>query len=542
MKFSSPSSRYRVYLVLLLVLAVLFAPLYLIEHHVMKVTGGIFMYPLDDTFIHMAVAKDIALHGNWGVSGNEFQSASSSPLYTVILAALFKLFSGRMILPFLINLVAGAALLVVIRKWLAKENIPAVWQLLILLAVVFLTPLSILIMTGMEHTLQCLFSFLFVFHFSDWAGKKEKEADGRWQVPWPLYMYGMLVSSIRYEGLFLVGTACLILLFKRKIGQAFLLGFLSALPVIVFGAYSIAHGSYFLPNSVLIKSGGPQFSVGGMLLFLTDVILPRMTISLDGISTVAAQRLLIILPLSYIFFYRQLRQDGHYRYILIFLMVATLLQDTLASTGWFYRYEAYLILMSVTILFVLGYKYRSALAESLKKASVVKWCLVIVLFLPLFGRSLAAFRKASQACVNIYEQQYQMAMFLHKYYDQDVVGVNDIGAVSFFKQKNNLDLWGLADIKVARSKRNNYWTPPFLDSLSRAENVRLAIVFDSWFSDSLLARWSKVATWTIPNNVICGDSTVSFYTIDKNNGDDLRKNLVEYQSSLPQGVRVRYYK
>lgn len=499
------------------------------------------MYPLDDTFIHMAVAKNLALHGNWGVTGDEFQSASSSPLYTVLLAVVFKLFPAHSSIPFLINLITGGILLVVIQRWLVREHVGGVWQLLILLLVIYFTPLPILIITGMEHTLQCLFSFLFIFYFSGWVGRQEKDPSATWKLPWSLYVYGLLVSSIRYEGLFLIAVACLILLVKRKIGLAFRLGLISCLPILLFGIYSIRQGSYFLPNSVLIKSEGPGLSIGGILHFINGVVLPRMTISLDGISTVAAQRLLLILPLTYIFFGSRLRQAGSYRYILVLLMTAALLQCTLASTGWFYRYEAYLILCTVVILPILFYKYKEDAKESLKRYPLLKAFLLFILFFPLFGRTSAAFRKVSDACVNIYQQQYQMATFVHKYYDGDVVGVNDVGAVSYFKQAKNLDLWGLAEIKVARSKRNHYWTPRFLDSLSRRQGTKLAIVYDSWFSDSLLVKWDKVATWTMPNNVICGDSIVSFYAIDSSAEGGLRKNLADFQPSLPPDIRVRYY-
>jgi len=41
--------------------------------------------------------------------------------------------------------------------------------------------------------------------------------------------------------------------------------------------------------------------------------------------------------------------------------------------------------------------------------------------------------------------------------------------------------------------------------------------------------------------VICGDDTVSFYSIDKSNGPDLKRNLMQYEKSLPSGVTVRYY-
>ena len=147
------------------------------------------------------------------------------------------------------------------------------------------------------------------------------------------------------------------------------------------------------------------------------------------------------------------------------------------------------------------------------------------LVFPLVLRSTAAFTKAPRACLNIFEQQYQMGLFLERNDDHAAVAANDIGAISFLSDIHTLDLWGLGNIDVARSKRGHYWTPSYLDSLSRAKQVRLAVVYDSWFDPALLARWTKVGSWTIPQNVICGDSTVSFYAIDPGFSDSLRTQL-----------------
>ncbi len=531
----------RPYLSLVLALTVFLALVAMLEFQVLHITHGVFMYPLDDTFIHMAVAKNLAFQGNWGIAGHEFESASSSVLYTLLLASLFKLFGVKIIIPFAINLIAGCILLLAIQRRLAKEGINGLGQCWILLAVVILTPLPILVYSGMEHTLQCLFSFLFIFGAADWLEGIDKGQKGRLSIPAGVILWGILTCAIRYEGAFAVGVVCCILLFRRRVGSAFLLGFLCALPIFIFGMYSIYKGSYFLPNSVLIKSEGAQVSLGGMISFLFNVVLQKLTISLAGISTVAAQHLLVVLPLTFLFFSSRLPRNNRYVYVLLVLTVTTFFQVTLASTGWFYRYEAYLILSSVVVLGLIFYKYGKDLVEKVRMRPVVMLFLLFVLALPMIVRVAASFRKATQASLNVYDQQYQMGHFLHRYYDDSVVAANDIGAISYYKTGKNLDLWGLANIKVARSRKNNYWTPAFLDSLSRSEKAPIAIVFDSWFSDSLLGRWNKVATWTIPDNVICGDSVVSFYAIDPAGKGYLKQSLEAYQKELPWGVNVHYY-
>jgi hypothetical protein len=94
---------------------------------------------------------------------------------------------------------------------------------------------------------------------------------------------------------------------------------------------------------------------------------------------------------------------------------------------------------------------------------------------------------------------------------------------------------------VARARKKGYWTPGFLDSLCRKEGAETAVIYDKWFSDSLLQRWTKVASWQIRNNVICGEDSVSFFAIDKGNVGTLKKNLQDYEGRLPAGVTVKYY-
>jgi hypothetical protein len=291
----------------------------------------------------------------------------------------------------------------------------------------------------------------------------------------------------------------------------------------------------------LLKSEGARLSLRGLAGFIFQTVEQKLTISISGVATTVTQHLMIILPLTYLLLAGPLKKAVRHSYMLFMLLAATFLQLTLAATGWFYRYEAYLVLCTVSILLLLWYQYKAELMPRLRAYPLAAGFLLFALFLPMVYRSAAAYSKAARACLNIYDQQYQMAKFLHAYYDDEVIAVNDIGAVSYFKKEKNLDLWGLADIKVARSRKENYCSPSFLDSLSRSEKAGVAIVFDSWFSDSLLSRWDKVATWTIPDNVICQDSTVTFYSIDKSRTGELRSKLQQYQPSLPYGVHVKYF-
>ena len=63
-----------------------FIAVFIIERSVLGQTSGVFSYPVDDVYIHMELAKNLAYHATWGVNPGEFGSASSSPFYTIALA------------------------------------------------------------------------------------------------------------------------------------------------------------------------------------------------------------------------------------------------------------------------------------------------------------------------------------------------------------------------------------------------------------------------------------------------------------------------
>jgi len=517
-------------------LAVLFLPVFFIVGKVVNYTNGVFMYPYDDTFIHLTIADNL-LKGSWGINDHEFASASSSLLYTLILA-FARIFSGSVLIPFIVNCIAGVAILVALHFWLNRHQVSYWGQAAVFLLVIFFTPLPLLMISGMEHTFQCLFSFLFVFYFSDWLGKTRSLKKEK--LSWNVLIFAVLASTIRYEGLFFIAVACGLLLVYKKIFPALVLGLVALLPLIIFGFISVSKGGYFLPNSVLVKSG--SFDYSSPLQFVYNIVFDKLLYPRNGMASLATQRLMLILPLLYLLFRRYI--SSSYTFILILLFAATILQLSFASTGYLYRYEAYLFFCFMIVMPVLFYKYGRYVLNDLNSfpSKAIALVLAFFLFFPVVLRSTSALDKAAQACINIYDQQYQMALFTKKYYNQDPIALNDIGAIAYFTNAGIVDLWGLANVEVTRSKKQHYWTPDFLDSLSRSKKVSLAIIYDVWFSDSLTRRWTRVASWKIRNNVICGDDTVSFYSLDSSSQTTLRQRLKEFErQQLPGSIGVRYY-
>lgn len=521
--------------ILIIAILTLLIPVAWIEYSVLKATHGILAYPMDDTFIHMVVAKNLAFEHYWGISGHVFASTSSSPFYTVLLAATFKLFGAHLVIPLILNIIAGIIVLVAMHNWLRRQDLSALARLLILVFVNFLTPLPMLVIAGMEHTFQLLFTFLFVFAFADAAAS----TNGSPNLPWNLYLYGALMVTTRYECLPILAIACLILLFRKRLIAAIALGAIGILPITIFGLYAISKGSYFMPNSVILKAGMPQ-TIFGWAKFVAEDFWFKAFFSPHDYNFLAAQRLLILLPIAYLIFLTQARRS--YKYVLIILMGAVLAHVAFAYPNTYPRYESYLVGCSTLIVGTLIARYRKALSLArFKGAEWVAVAVVVLLVIPLFFRSQKTIQKAKQYCLNVYEQQYQLSQFVHTYYDSTPLAFNDIGAISYYSKGDKLDFWGLASLPVAKAKRHNYWTPEFADSLVREHQTRLAILYDTWYDPALLHRWTKVASWHNQHNLILGDDSVSFFAIYPRDTTTLRKNLEAFQPKLPSDVSVSYY-
>lgn len=522
-------------------LAAFLLPICMVEYRVLQFTGGTFAYPIDDVFIHLTIARNLAYHGVWGVSGHEFASAASSLLYPLILAIAIKIAGAHIILPFIANVLAGIIFLFVLQSCLDKQGVTGMAQLWVILAVIFFVPLPILAIGGMEHIFQLLFTFLFITSFSEALSNLIQSGKKEWNFPWTVYLYGALMTATRYEGLLLLGIACLIVMIHRQIFPALQLALLCALPVLLFGIYSLSQGSYFFPNSVLLKSGAPPVTVTGLEEFI-KVDFPLKLFYNTNYKLVADQRLLFLLPLTYLVFNKQIRDNSPYKYMLVVLMAGTFIHIFTTGYSHFPRYEAYLIGCSVAIMGAVTAKYRKEVFS--QQPLLTRWIAglsILLLFCPLILRTTTISGEIRQACINVYEQQFQMGQFLHNYYFHDPVAIGDIGAVSYYTDGTNLDMAGLANLDVAASRRRHYNTPDFMDWLSKKDSVKIAIVYDFLNDPRLLSRWVKVANWQIPNNVACGDDNVTFYAVEKDAAPALKENLLAFQKSLPGDVIVKYY-
>jgi hypothetical protein len=487
----------------------------------LKKTNGVFCYPLDDTFIHMAVAKNVALHGNWGINANEWVSTSSSPFFTALLAFFYKLTGLSVYTPLLLSLAGGILIVVAMQKELNRHTTLSIRnKILVIILTLLLGAVPSLSALGMEHTFQIAFTLFFVHHcasvFADNRSINSTIAAA---------IFGALMVITRYENAFLVASACGLLFLTGRFKSAVIIGFISALPIILFGLYAVSKGGLFIPNSIQIKvrQNYKQLLNGGSALL-------EVASSISGLILLAA--------FAIVNRFRK-QQFDRSLWILSIFFFAALMHAVFGGFGWFYRYEAYLIVLACFHLLILAFEWMQV--TGWKNRSFLAVSAIAILFtfnLPL--RGMNALRNYIRSSYNIYEQQYQMGLFMKKYYNGKTIAANDIGAISYLADVNVVDLWGLGDNEVTRARKAGIWTPAFLQSLVQKKNASVAVVYESWFTPELLNHWQKTGTWEVSYSFMLGDTKVTFYAIDKNEAAQLKNNLVAFNAQLPKDIKVEY--
>jgi hypothetical protein len=493
----------------------------------LALTGGSFTFAQDDPYIHLAMARTLAEHGVWGIAPDAFASASSSPLWTLLLAALWTLGAKAVWVPFVLNLLAGVAALAVADRMVSA--LAPRHRVAVLAAVVVTTPLPTLAFIGMEHTLQVLLVLLFACQVS------ERLAEGRADWLWPSAAAGLLVAT-RYEGLFLVAVASAVLLWRRQRVAALSLAAAAALPVVLFALYSVSHGGLVLPNSVLMKSVPGRFetfasgfsSIASEWLSVRDLFLrpPQLVL------TIAALVGLVLTP------YERVASLLRPVWLAILFVAASVLHASLVKIEWFYRYEAYLIALGVLAVVSLGATAilpRGAQRRRSHPLHPAATWLAILLAIPLGVRALQSLALTPRATKNVFEQQVQLGRFFSRYYPGRPIAVNDIGAVAWLSSSRILDIVGLATQPVADLKRHKALDAAAMERLTK--EVDAIAIYADIFEPIVPGSWVKVGEWTITDVVGVSGKTVTFFAPDAPRAARLVAALRDNASALTPGVR-----
>ncbi|EKF86046.1 hypothetical protein [Methanobacterium formicicum] len=495
----------------------------------------------------MVVAKNFVSYGVWGVTKYGFTSSTSSILWPGLIAALFKIFGINELIPFFLNIIFATSTLIltnyILKQYVKDIKYCNLFIFISLMVITFLTPIIPLIFTGMEHVLQIFLTIAFVYMSAKILNQEKSQ---NYEVILLLILASLLTLN-RYENLFTVLAVVLLFVIYKKRLKAIYILLSGTIPLIIYGLYSKIQGWYFLPNSLILKSAYLKnlTSLNYILLTLKKLIYTILEPHLLILFITAVFLLYIILKDNF-----TKKINDFYIIILIIFIFNLIFHISFVQTGYFYRYEAYLIalgLLGTSLGISLCLKDLETLIyqNNIRK---YKWnilrysflfLLICLFMIPAATNGYGSITSVPQASKNIYEQQYQMALFIEEYYQGKSVGLNDIGIINYMSDIKCLDLWGLGNLEVAQKKNEGNYTTNEISNLTTNNNVSLIIIYDSAFQNKIPPDWIKVGEWEIKGNIVCGDSLVSFYAPNQQYEAYLNEKLRLFSFRLPKDVEQR---
>ena len=342
---------------------------------------------------------------------------------------------------------------------------PLVTQAVALAALVFFAPLHVVGILGMEHALHILLALAFLSVFST-----QYERD---QFPsWGLLLLAAALAATRYEGLFFAAAAGLLLVLRRRFAPGIALGVAAATPAAIYGVVSVLHGCYWLPHSISLKG------ISGRAASHSPIEFARHFVTMVGRAPYLGALLALILILLAL---PALRADLRRRALLFVVGIVAILHLTLAEIGWVYRYEAYVIACAIVAV-AYGVSVVNLRTTSHRCAAVALVLIAANGSHSLYQRTAEADLTIPMRAVSIYCQQIQMARFLGQFEPGATIAANDVGAINYYANINTIDLVGLSDKEVFWLRRNNAYTTDAMAALATRRGMKIAIVYDSWFS------------------------------------------------------------
>lgn len=484
-------------------------------------TGGHYVYPLDDAYIHLAMAKNFALHDLWGVTRYKFSSTSSSPLFTGLLSFLIKIFGNNDQIPLYVNLIFGAGTVYILNRYFNRAFKKAGSVTLPVLFTLFLSVLHLQVLSGMEHVLHV---FLFALNILCLT------RTDRWSV-FGFYFSLSLMGVVRFESMFYFAVLAFVFMMLKKWEKAVFIILAGFIPIAVFCYINYQHDGYLFPNSVVVKGTKLTFD-SHFLHQLKQILLGNFLLN-ASFYKVGFFPLLICLALICRDFkntkFHNAVQDN---LLLIVISLVTICHSMFADLKGLFRYEAYLLIgFSMAIVpqvkgFVENFK------GYITKEKLISGLITVNMAL-LFYKFFIAHLMLSEGGKNIYEQQIQSAKFLHAYYNESKVVANDIGAITYFTNIHLLDTAGLASEETIPFNENKRKPDAafeyFLTRYTADRNYEIAVIYDAWLQPHIPENWKKAAVLKIKNPVTVSKDEVSIYSINNTAGRELKENIRKFK-------------
>ena len=490
-------------------------------------TGGELRYVLDDAYIHLSMARSFADSGVWGpCPDGGFVPVSSAPLFTALLGVLMAVVGPEQGLTRGLEVAASVGVL-----WLGAgvlhRHLHGALAAITLPLVVLAVPLPLLVVLGMEHALHTLAVVALVLA----GGRLLAEDDDR------LVMVALLAgiaTGVRYESCAVVALLGVVLLARRRWRASAVILLSGACVPAIMGIASLQAGWFFAPTGLVTKAAIMLPQTGAAerwWLNLQTNLGDAPALGWGGLALLLA---LLSAP-----------PDRALRWQMGLALGVTLTHLIFGTTGWYYRYEAYLYgVLALWVPAGLGGERTGRWQQGLRIAAalVALWAGV------LSGqRTAEALDGVSQLAADLHSQNAWAGPFFARHFPEARLVTHDLGLIAWYTRELPVDLAGLASRDFAEILMSDRRDLREVEAILTAEEGKVAWTFSYWFESAGFGapppNWVPVATLeTEGHGRQLGSAHFTFWAIGEAQVPALRAALVEEleHNSLPARVRLSW--
>jgi len=454
-------------------------PVYYISNMVQFI--GTNSFPLDDPWIHLTFARNLAKYFSFSYYHNEMVTAgSTSPIYTFLLAAGYFISQNEFILSWIFGIlffsVSGYYFYNLSSFDFPKENLFAIAATAFFLLDKWMNFISV---SGMETTM-----FIFILLAAAYFYRKRNV------IPFAVFL-GLILWT-RPDGVAFIAALFIdyfilykfagkdksvILFTKQEIIKILII---SGGITILYFLLNLSLSGSLLPNTYNAKLTyyAPEFR--SRLEFLKQEVWQYFT---SG----AYMYIMIGFIAGFLFTLKNLFKGKYNPNILYVLFILILIFIYWYKLPYAHRFGRYM--MPVIPFFILvsvsGFKEAAVLIASfLKSRQVVVFVLslaaIVIVFFSI--NDIGGSRKLyADECKYIYERQVKAALWINEHSaETDIVATHDVGAIAFYTQRKIIDVAGLVTPELI-TKLNDRDYSKYMTNYLKEKNVKYLAFLREWY-------------------------------------------------------------
>jgi tetratricopeptide (TPR) repeat protein len=458
--------------------------------------NGYFGFPLDDPWIHLTFAKNLAKYFSFSYFKNEMVTAgSTSPIYTALLAVGFFISNNEFMLSYFLGILFLVAAAIFFYRLAShdfdKENLFAILCTAIFISDKWLNFISV---SGMETTM-----YIFILIACAYFYKKKKSI--------PFAIFAGLIIWTRPDGVAFYAALIvdyLWLLFTSKSDKSLKLfskkdyikiaTIFSAMLLLYF-ALNIMLSSSLLPNTYTAKLTyySPEFKSRSE--FLKNEVWNYFTNGSYGII-MAGFIIAVLIMLKDVF------KKNYNRTILYIGFIVALIFEYWYKLPYAHRFGRYM--MPVIPFFILasalGYRDIFYAIGKYMKGKAVYQVLSVIIFGAMLILNAINFKPTSvsysEECKYINDRQVTAAIWLRdNTKPEDIIATHDVGAIGFYSERKIVDIAGLITPELI-NKINTKDYGNFLSDYLNEKNVSYLAILREWYrisnDNSLMTTFGKL--------------------------------------------------